>query len=167
VKIGGPQRWVTCIRHARLMPCKLPNVVARSSATAPAPEGGQMAMMLFTLLNGLAVVFLVYVLVQFWKEGHRSEQPDARDRVIEFAVERKPTVVVVTRPISAELQVADAPKPELWRRRVEPAPVSLSAHSGLSVVSNRAPLTRLQSGPIQRNAAGGTAEMPVKRYSSR
>jgi len=28
-----------------------------------------MAMMLFTALNGLGVVFLVYVLIQFWKEG--------------------------------------------------------------------------------------------------
>jgi hypothetical protein len=102
-----------------------------------------MAMMLFTLLNGLGVVFLVYVLVQFWKEGHRSEQPDARDRVIEFSVKDKPTVVVVTQPIS------------------------LGAHSGLSVVSSKARMSSMQDGPIHRDAARGADEMPVKRYSSR
>ena len=114
-----------------------------------------MAMMLFTALNGLGVIFLVYVLVQFWKEGHRSKQPGARDRVIEFSVERKPTVVVVTHPI-------------FWGGlQVEPAPVSHSAHGGLSVVSSRARLSSLQDGPIHRSAAGGADEMPVKRYSSR
>jgi len=102
-----------------------------------------MAMMLFTLLNGLGVVFLMYALVQFWKEGHRSEQPDARERVIEFSVKDKPTVVVVTHPIS------------------------LSAHSGLSVISSRARLSSLQDGPIHGNSARGEDEMPVKRYSSR
>jgi hypothetical protein len=112
-----------------------------------------MAMMLFTLLNGLGVVFLVYVLVQFWKEGHRSEQPGARERVIEFSVKDKPTVVVVTHRVSGGLQV-------------EPAPVSLSAHGGLSVVSSRARLSSLQDGPIHRSAAGGADGMPVKRYSS-
>jgi hypothetical protein len=101
-----------------------------------------MAMMLFTLLNGLGVVFLVYVLVQFWKEGHRSEQPDASGSVIEFSVERKPTVVVVTHPISN------------------------NAHSGLSVVSSRARLSSLQDGPIHGSAAAEADEMPVRRYSS-
>jgi hypothetical protein len=102
-----------------------------------------MAMMLFTLLNGLGVVFLVYVLVQFWKEGHRSNEPDARDRVIEFSVRDKPTVVVVTHPLS------------------------YSARGGLSVVSGRAPLSSLHDGPIHGNSARGEDEMPVKRYSSR
>jgi hypothetical protein len=102
-----------------------------------------MAMMLFTLLNGLGVVFLVYVLVQFWKEGHRSKQFDARERVIEFAVERKPTVVVVTHPIS------------------------LNAHGGLSVVSRQARMDGLLDSQIHRDSADNAAEMPVKRYSSR
>ena len=102
-----------------------------------------MAMMLFTLLNGLGVGFLVYVLAQFWKEGHRSNQPAAKDRVIKFSVKDKPTVVVVTRPIS------------------------LRANGGLSVASNRARLSSLQNGPIHPNAARGADEMPVKRYSSR
>ena len=102
-----------------------------------------MAMMLFTALNGLGVVFLVYVLVQFWKEGHRSKKRGTTTRVIEFAVKDRPTVVVVMHPISH------------------------SAHGGLSVVSSRAPLSSLEDQPIHRNAAGGADEMPVKRYSSR
>jgi hypothetical protein len=122
-----------------------------------------MAMMLFTLLNGMGVVFLVYVLVQFWKEGHRSEQPDARERLIEFSVKDKPTVVVVTHPLSGGLHASR----EAFSVKVEPAPVSLSAHGRLSVVSSRAPLSSLQDGPIHRSAAGGADEMPVKRYSSR
>src|SRR6266699_2256382 len=42
-----------------------------------------MAMMLFTALNGLGVVFLVYVLVQFWKEGRRLMESGAKEKVIE------------------------------------------------------------------------------------
>jgi len=113
-----------------------------------------MAMMLFTLLNGLGVVFLMYVLVQFWKEGHRSKQSEARERVIEFSVESKPTVDVVTRPISGGLQV-------------EPAPVSLSARGGISVVSRQARMGGLVDSQIHRDSADNAAEMPVKRYSSR
>jgi len=82
-----------------------------------------MAMMLFTLLNGLGVVFLMYVLVQFWKEGHRSKQSEARERVIEFSVESKPTVDVVTRPISGGLQVpARPPACPAGRADGEPTP---------------------------------------------
>jgi hypothetical protein len=113
-----------------------------------------MAMMLFTALNGMGVGFLVYVLAQFWKEGHRSEQPDARERLIEFSVKDKPTVVVVTRPISGGLQV-------------EPAPVSLSARGGLSVLSRQARMGGLVDSQIHRDSADNAAEMPVKRYSSR
>jgi hypothetical protein len=127
-----------------------------------------MAMMLFTALNGMGVGFLVYVLAQFWKEGHQPKQPDARERLIEFSVERKPTVVVVTHPISGGLQVpARPPACPAGRAGVEPAPGSLIAHGRLSVVSSRAPLTALQDGAIHRNAAHGDNEMPAKRYSAR
>ena len=77
-----------------------------------------MAMLLFTGLNGLGVVFLLYVLVQFWKEGHRSNKPGTRDRVVEFSLENRPTVIVVTHPISGGLQV-------------EPVPVSGGLHAHL------------------------------------
>ena len=88
-----------------------------------------MAMMLFTGVSGLGVVFMVYVLVQFWNEGHRSKKPGTSDHLIKFSQEDRPTVIVVTRPISGGLQVADAPKPALWRRRVDPAPYKKNSHT--------------------------------------
>jgi len=32
-----------------------------------------MAMTIFLMLNGLGIVFMLYVLANFWKEGHRRE----------------------------------------------------------------------------------------------
>jgi hypothetical protein len=37
-------------------------------------EGKGIALIMFTALNGLGVVFLLYVLVQFWKEGQMSKR---------------------------------------------------------------------------------------------
>ncbi len=102
-----------------------------------------MAIMLFTALNGLGVVFLVYVLVQFWKEGRRSKNRAATAQVIEFAVKDKPTVFVVMHPISH------------------------CAQGGLSVVSSRVHLSSVEGKAIHANAVGGVNEMPVKHYSSR
>jgi hypothetical protein len=39
-----------------------------------------MAMILFMVLNGAGVVFLLYVFVQFWKEGHKSNKAGSRVR---------------------------------------------------------------------------------------
>jgi hypothetical protein len=58
-----------------------------------------MAMTIFLVLSGLSVAFMLYVLVNFWKEGHRqpgsswkhSKEPGRRDWA---------EVVVVTHPIS-------------------------------------------------------------------
>jgi hypothetical protein len=36
-------------------------------------EGKSIGLVIFTVLNVLGVGFLLYVLVQFWKEGHRSK----------------------------------------------------------------------------------------------
>ena len=102
-----------------------------------------MAMMLFTALNGLGVVFLVYVLIQFWKEGHRQMRPVPRDRAIEFSMEDRPTVLVVTHPISH------------------------FAHGGLSVVSRQVRLSGLQDGQLHRDPADGAAETQLKRFSAR
>jgi hypothetical protein len=57
-----------------------------------------MAIILFTVLNGLGVVFLVYVLVQFWKEGQPPMKPAITDKTFEFPVKDRPTVLVVTHP---------------------------------------------------------------------
>lgn len=37
-----------------------------------------MTLILFTAINGAGVVFLLYVLVQFWKEGHKSSNAGSR-----------------------------------------------------------------------------------------
>jgi hypothetical protein len=148
-----------------------------------------MAMLLFTGLNGLAVVFFVYVLVQFWEEEHRSKKLGARGKVIEFSTKNKPTVVVVTQLISGGLQVADAPsasaealrhsgrrrKPAPWRRRVELAPVSdglpavsarvsQSAHAGFSVISRQTRTSSLQERELRRDSANGADVMSLKRF---
>jgi hypothetical protein len=102
-----------------------------------------MAMMLFTALNGLGVVFLVYVLIQFWKEGHRQMRPVPRDRAIEFSMEDRPTVLVVTHPISN------------------------FAHGGLSVVSRQVRLSGLQDGQLHQDPPDGADETLLKRFSAR
>ena len=113
-----------------------------------------MAMMLFTGLNGLGVVFLVYVLVQFWKEGHRSMKPGTRDRLSKPSQENRPTVVVVTRPISCGLQV-------------EPAPVFQIAKAGLSVISRQAQMSSQRDRQHHRDSGDGTNEIPMNRFSTR
>jgi len=113
-----------------------------------------MAVMVFTVLNGLAVIFLLYVLVQFWKEQHRPMKPGRGGQVIELSLKSKPTVLVVTHPVSSGLQV-------------EPAPVSTSAHGGICVVSREANRAALQDA-ISHGASSNTAEeMPMKRFSIR
>jgi|SRR5882672_818157 len=101
-----------------------------------------MAMMLFTALNGLGVVFLVYVLIQFWKEGHRQMRPVPRDRAIEFSMEDRPTVLVVTRPISH------------------------FAHGGLSVVSRQVRLSGLQDRQLPQDSPDRADETSLKRFSA-
>ena len=100
-------------------------------------------MTLFTILNGLGVVFLVYVLVQFWKEGHRPVKPAAKDRAIEFPVKDRPTVLVVTHPVSH------------------------CAHGGLSVVSSELWRSGLQDRPLHRDSPDGADETILKRSSAR
>ena len=60
-------------------------------------------MKIFLLLNGVGVVFLVYVLVQFWKEEHRTK---CRGRAARCRVpyQNRAKIVVVTRPITLGAQ---------------------------------------------------------------
>ena len=102
-----------------------------------------MAVMVFTVLNGLAVIFLLYVLVQFWKEEHRPTKAVRRGQVIELSVKSKPTVLVVTHPIST------------------------SAHGGICVVSRQTGGVVPQDA-ISHGASSNTAEeTPMKRFSTR
>jgi len=109
----------------------------------PAPEEVQIAMMIFAVLNGLGVVFLVYVLVQFWKEGHRRMKPATSGRVIELSVKDGPTVLVVTHPVSH------------------------CAHGGLSVVSSEVWRSGLQDRQLHRESPDGADETLLKRSSAR
>ena len=64
-------------------------------------EAKEMALMIFTMLNVTAVGFLLYVLVHFWKEGHKSGVTMRAGRIMSGYGDR-PTVVVVTAPITCE-----------------------------------------------------------------
>ena len=55
-------------------------------------------MTIFFLLNGVAVVFLLYVLVNFWKEGARTAHGGMRVSKFQSLHECRPKVFVVTRP---------------------------------------------------------------------
>ncbi len=61
-----------------------------------------MAVPVFLLLCGLSVGFLVYVLVQFRREGRRSRGNSERDMV--FSRASNPNLIVVTHPISLSAQ---------------------------------------------------------------
>lgn len=64
-----------------------------------------MAIAIFLALNGLAVAFLLYVLVNFWKEGH---QPKNDSQASEPAAKWRDwaEVAVITHPISSAAQGA-------------------------------------------------------------
>jgi hypothetical protein len=96
-----------------------------------------MAINIFLIVSGLSVAFLVYVLVQFWREGHRPKSGAEPEMV--FSRRWNPNVIVVTHPIS------------------------LSAYGGVSVVplqlQDRLPENGTQQGRSHRRVL----EMPAKR----
>ena len=62
-----------------------------------------MSTTIFLVLSGLGVIFLMYVLANFWKEGHRPMN-DERNDVMEFRGRNWADVVIVTHPISLSAQ---------------------------------------------------------------
>jgi len=62
-----------------------------------------MAMNIFLLLCGLGVVFLLYVLAGFWKEGHRSVN-NVRKYAAEFGERNWYEVAVMTHSFSHNAQ---------------------------------------------------------------
>ena len=56
-------------------------------------------MTIFLLLNGMGVVFLLYVLASFWKEGHRAGD-NGRICALELGWRNRADVVVITHAIS-------------------------------------------------------------------
>jgi hypothetical protein len=66
-----------------------------------------MSMTIFLVLNGLGIIFLLYVLANFWKEGHRlgsAENDEDRKLAAEFRRRDWADVVVITHPISVSAQ---------------------------------------------------------------
>ena len=101
-----------------------------------------MAMKIFFLLNGMGVVFLLYVLGNFWKEGHRSKS-NARKHATEFGRRNWGDVFVVTHPISH------------------------AAQGGISVIPFQARDRGLSDRPIHSTASRETPEVPARRISTR
>jgi hypothetical protein len=101
-----------------------------------------MAITIFLMLNGMGIVFLLYVLVNFWREGHRPMYA-VREYEMESWEKENSEVIVVTHPISH------------------------SAHSGLSVIPiqtrERTPRS-LQDHLCYVHETGRT---PMKRFSTR
>ena len=63
-------------------------------------------MKLFLILNGMALVFMVYVLVNLWKEGFRTSRGSIRPFKLESVYASRPQVFVVTRTLEAEARQA-------------------------------------------------------------
>jgi hypothetical protein len=63
-------------------------------------------MKVFLVLNGMALVFMIYVLVNFWKEGVRASGGSLRKFKIESVYASRPQVFVVTRPLEADARRA-------------------------------------------------------------
>jgi hypothetical protein len=57
-------------------------------------------LVIFAMINGLAVMFLLYALAHFWKEGHESKSL-ARSRNAMSGYGRKPKLVLVSAPVDA------------------------------------------------------------------
>jgi hypothetical protein len=61
-----------------------------------------MAMFIFVLMNGVGVAFLLYVLVNFWKEGKRANYRAARSCGHLYMDSAKSEVLVATHPLAVE-----------------------------------------------------------------
>jgi hypothetical protein len=98
-------------------------------------------MTIFLLLNGLGVVFLLYVLANFWIEGHQAKNI-RRKSATEFGQRDWADVFVVTHPVSH------------------------SAQGGLSVIPFQA-RDRYVGRRGNRVASSVTQEAPVRRLSTK
>jgi len=99
-------------------------------------------MTIFLVLNGLGVIFLMYVLVNFWREGRRTKK-NARRYAAEYGHRGWAEVHVVTQPISH------------------------SAQRGLSVIPFPARDHGLAEEPTQRVTSLESSEFPARRICTR
>ena len=100
-----------------------------------------MAVAIFLVLHGVGVVFLLYVLANFWKEGHRLGN-NARRYAVEFG--RRDWLDI----------------------QVETHSISPSTHGGLSVIPFRA-RGRYSDKTVHEVIPGGTLEASVRLISTR
>jgi hypothetical protein len=101
-------------------------------------------MTMFLVLNAMGVVFLLYVLVNFWKEGRRTTQGDVRSYRLQSLHGSKPEVFVATRPLGFE-----AGRP-----------------GKRSLIRFPAPEGRPQGDQVGREAAQGGGKSSLRKYSS-
>jgi hypothetical protein len=101
-----------------------------------------MAVTIFLLLNGLGVVFLLFVLANFWKEGHQRAH-DARRYAGDYERREWAEVLVTTHPISH------------------------SAQGGMAVIPFPVRDRECVAGRIARTASRGHSELPARRISTR
>jgi len=99
-------------------------------------------MTIFLILNGVAVVFLLYVLANFWKDGHRP-----KNRIQESTIEplrQNKADVIVMRP-----------------------PVSHSAKRVRFVIPQQAIAHGLGGGSVLKPVGHGATGTPVRRISTK
>jgi hypothetical protein len=101
-----------------------------------------MAMTIFFVLNGLGVVFLLYVLAKFWNDGHRPRNK-ARKYAEELGRRDWADVIVVTHPISH------------------------AARGGLAVIPFQPRHRGLRDEPSRQAVSREALELPMKWISTR
>jgi len=74
-----------------------------------------MAIHIFLILNVLSIGFLVYVLAQFWREGHRA--PSGAEPVMVFNRRWYPNAIVMTLPMSLSAHAPVSAMPRQARER--------------------------------------------------
>src|ERR1035438_2474535 len=77
-------------------------------------------MTIFLVLNGMGVVFLLYVLANFWNEGHRDGHHEKNDRwwsATDFGRRDRADLVVITDRTSLESEGGLSVIPFQARRR--------------------------------------------------
>jgi hypothetical protein len=100
-----------------------------------------MAITIFLMVNGLGVAYLLYVLANFWKEGHRAHSNTRKDAT-QFRQRDLADVFVLTHPVSH------------------------SAQGGISVLPFQS-RDGYGENPARRAASSVTHDAPVRHFSTR
>src|ERR1700677_1213098 len=104
-----------------------------------------MSIAIFLVLNGLGVIFLLYVLANFWREGHRPVNPENEGYC-------EPTMEFCQRERTAPVTRTES--------------ISISAREGLSMIPFQG--RGLSSDrPTRRTNLPEALEMRLRRFSTR